>query len=175
MRIWPISVAILALSLTTATPLVAADVPKEHLSVGLRLAFEIPEACSAREEVQRPEDPGRQISHSAIVTCGGPDLLRIDMWQDSGAGDIATWVTERLAPLVKGATRVESEAVSHLGVPGVVLERGRTPQTFSRRLVAVKIHGRVYLFTLERSGEASSTVLLQGVLTTLRILGEDGL
>ena len=174
MRSRSISVAILALSLAWAAPLGAADLSKEHVSAGLGLAFEVPDACAARDENHRPDDSTRQISHSVIVTCGGPDLLRVDMWDAPGAKDIATWVAEHLAPLLEGAARVASEMQPRLDLPAVVIERRRTPQTFARRLVAMKIHGRVYLYTLEHSDEEASTDLLRRCMATLRVLAEDG-
>ncbi len=143
----------------------------EHASTGLGLSFEIPAACVAREETHHPDDPSRQIAHAVVVTCGGPDLLRIDMWLDPGGDEIGAWAATRLAPLIKGADRVTSAARSRLNLPAVLIERGHTPQTAPRRLVAMRIGERVVLFSAELADEARSQEVLAGVLDSLRILG----
>ena len=152
----------------------ADDAWTEHTSPGLGLAFEVPSAgCSVREEASRPDDPAREISHSVIVTCGGPDLLRVDMWVDPGSGDVAAWFEEHLAFLEKGASRVTTESRSRLALPAVVVEHGHSPQTFPRRLVVLKVSGRVYLFSLERAHEANPAALLEHALGSLRGLDGD--
>lgn len=172
MRTGTTSMAILTLCLLL-TPAHAADSEPglEHASAGLGLAFEIPPACVAREEIHHPDDPSRQIAHSVLVSCGGPVLLRIDMWEDPGGGDIGTWAAARLAPLIRGADRVTSAARSRLALPAVIITRGHTPQTAPRRLVAMRIGERVHLLTLERADEGSSMKVLASVLDSLRLLG----
>ncbi len=167
MRSRSIYVAILVLGLSAAGPLRAADAPTVHRSPGLHLSFEIPGACVAREELHQPDDPTHQISHAVTVACGGPTLLRIDMWLDTTDAPVSTWVDSRLGPLVKGATEVVSERVSSRRLPAVRIERAATPQTHARRLVALKNEGRVYLLTLERAGEAEPAALLETVLGAL--------
>ncbi|MFH1529572.1 MAG: hypothetical protein ABIK09_02435 [Pseudomonadota bacterium] len=174
MRIRLTCLAILTLSILAGGATRAGDAWTEHRSPGLGLAFEITDGCTARDEVHHPDDPARQISHSVIVNCGGPDLLRVDMWVDPAAGDVATWVGEHLGPLLKGAQRVVSEVGSRLAVPTVVIERGHTPQTAARRLVALKLHGRVYVLTLEMADEERPGALLDRALGSLRVLAEGG-
>ena len=174
MRPKVILVAFGVLGLLVSGSAYAEDAWIEHTSSGLGLAFEVPSAgCSVREEAFRPDDPAREISHSVIVTCRGPDLLRVDMWVDPGSGNVGAWFEEHLAFLEKGASRVASESRSRLAIPAVVVEHGHSPQTFPRRLVVLKVSGRVYLFSLERAHEVHPAALLDHALGSLRVLDGD--
>ncbi len=172
MRSRSVFIAILALCLSASAPLRAADAPTHHHSDGLQLSFEIPGACVAREELHQPDDPTRQISHAVTLSCGGPVLLRVDMWLAPDDRPVSAWVEARLGPLIKGATLVVSERNTQLDLPAVRIERAATPQTHARRLVALKVGGRVYLLSLERADEAESSALLERVLATLSPVGE---
>ncbi len=168
-KVIPVAFGVLCLFVSGSVH--ADDAWTEHMSSGLGLAFEVPSAgCSVREEAARPDDPAREISHSVIVTCGGPDLLRVDMWVDPGSGDVDAWFEEHLAFLGKDASRVASEPRSRLGLPAVVVEHAHSPQTFPRRLVVLKVSDRVYLFSLERAHEAHPAALLEHALGSLRVL-----
>ncbi len=116
MRSRSIFIAILALCLSASAPLRAADAPTQHQSDGLQLSFEIPGACVAREELHQPDDPTRQISHAVTLSCGGPVLLRVDMWLAPDDRPVSAWVEARLGPLIKGATLVAArgENLAHL-------------------------------------------------------------
>ena len=158
---------LVTLALVSAAPAVAKEAPVLHRSAGLGLRFAVPAACDAQEERHEPRDPTARIAHAVSVACGGPALLRIDMWQDPGERGVAAWVAARLEPLTRGADAVVSERLSALDVPAVRIERGHTPQTAPRRLVALKLEDRVYLISLEHADGPTSATLLETILGTL--------
>lgn len=143
----------------------AAASPLVYAEATLGCRFTLPDmGLRAVTDHFDPATPPYKMKHSIAVTSPVGPVLRVDVWDDTEHLGLKAWFEKYLSFTVTPDAAVESRLLGKGGVPGIVVDQKRSPQSQAKRIAVFAQADRVFRVTCFDSEDAAALEAFQTVL-----------